>query len=276
MPSDSGATWRYRIYDVDYITHIIDFILFLNGEDTIANGNIYHKIISRSASYIVPNGTNPPVVPVNATYPDIYYGAMRESGKEVYLLNGPGETLMFNFNAVIGSSVPSYSGTDEVVGIDSVFLLGIYHKRYLTTDTGYYIIEGVGSSRGLIPQINDGGGDMAFYCFTDSSVVTFSPDTTVPCTYIYPIGYVSSIAQTTLDNEIKIYPVPVFDIVNITSTNFNGNCPARIVNYLGQVIWSGLFNGDLNIAVSSWQKGLYYFQFTSNQYGFVIKKFIVQ
>ena len=47
MPADS-AVWRYRINDLDYVTQILDNIIFLTGEDTIAFGHTYHKLMSRT------------------------------------------------------------------------------------------------------------------------------------------------------------------------------------------------------------------------------------
>ena len=274
MPADSGATWRYRIYDIDYITHIVDVIMFLNGEDTMAYGNVYHKIISRSASYVVPSGFDPPVVPIGASNPDTYYGAIRESGKKVYQLNNSGEALIFDFNALVGDPVPAYSGTDQVTDIDSVLVSGTYHKRYLTTDPGYYIIEGIGSNRGLIPDINDGSGDVVFYCFTNAGV-SWSPDTTIPCTYIYPIGYTSGIAMNKVP-EIEVYPVPANDIVHITGLGQNTKSPATVFNSLGQTVWSGSPDSQVDIPVSGWPKGIYTLRINLDTADILIKKIVVE
>src|ERR1019366_5279989 len=138
MPADSGATWRYRIYDIDVLVQVIDQLIFLNGKDTIAHGNSYHQLISRSCRQTGSGSFNPPIVTAIATIPDIYYGAMREVGRKVYLLTISGERLMFDFNVAIGDSIPAYSGKIKVTAIDSLLLNGVYHKRYLTTDPGYY------------------------------------------------------------------------------------------------------------------------------------------
>ncbi|MFI5196900.1 MAG: hypothetical protein ACHQD8_07400, partial [Chitinophagales bacterium] len=191
IPTDS-AVWRYRMFNYDYQDQVMDCILFLNGTDTIAHGITYHTIMSRAYNRVVPHGYVPPVVSVDAGNSDVYYGAIRENGKQVFLLQVSGEQLIFDYNAAVGDSIPVYSGKKKITSIDSVFLGGVYHKRFLTTDTAYYAIEGVGSSEGLIPGLNDGTGIVEFMCFTHSPV-TYSPDTTVPCTYVYPVGYVSAI-----------------------------------------------------------------------------------
>jgi Secretion system C-terminal sorting domain len=278
MPVDSGAAWRYRIYDVDYITHIFDVLIFLNGTDTIVGSNTYHKLLSRTANLVVPNDSFPPVVDVEATYPDTYYGAIRENSKKVYSLNdiGGGETLIFNFNASIGDSIPAYNGLDRVTGIDSILLSGVYHKRYLTNDATYSVIEGVGSNRGLFPDLNDGGSDIAFYCFTDSSI-TYSPDTSIPCTYIYPLGYTSAVKNANVINqEIEIYPIPASDILHIFSVNNLCNAQVVIINMLGQIVWQGMFQNKLDIPVSTWPSGIYYFRLNYNNIGCITNEFSIK
>ena len=278
MPADSGAAWRYRIYDVDYITHVFDILIFLNGADTTANGNTYHKLLSRNANSVVPNDSAPPVVSLDATFPDTYYGAIRESGKKEYSLNatGGGETLMFDFNVSVGDSIPAYSGMVRVTGIDSIMLSGVYHKRYLTNDTTYYVIEGVGSSRGLFPDLNDGGSDIAFYCFTDS-LITYSPDPTIPCTYIYPVGYTSAAGNINNTNAgIELYPVPTNDMLHILLPGNIYGTQAIVTNILGQVVWQGVFDGKLDISVRSWPRGVYDLHLDSGSIGHITKQFAVQ
>src|ERR1700761_5634499 len=75
MPTDSAA-WRYRIYDIDYVTQVFDIMIYQNGTDTTVNGQTYHTLFSRLRQQVGPYGFNPPVVAEQATYPDIYYGAI--------------------------------------------------------------------------------------------------------------------------------------------------------------------------------------------------------
>ncbi len=138
MPADS-AVWRYRNYDIDYLTQVLDNILFVNGTDTIANGHTYHKIMSRTMKVTVPNDSIPPIVPVTANYADIVYGGMRESGKQVFLLDLHGEELIYDYNVIVGDSIPAYNGKKKVIAIDSVLISGVYRKRYLTS-LSFYIM----------------------------------------------------------------------------------------------------------------------------------------
>ena len=256
MPADS-AVWRYRIYNVDFITQVLDNILFLNGTDTIANGNAYHKIISRSFNYTVPNGTIPPIINAFANLSDQYYGAIRESSKQVFLLDGTGEDLLFDFNAGVGDSIPAYGGKDKVTGIDSIVLNGVYHKMYLTNDSTYFVIEGVGSNRGLIPQINDGENDVQFFCFTYGAV-TYSPDTTIPCTTIYQIGHESVPGINSRSSEPEVFPNPANNILHVKLPAGYDNAQLSLYDLLGRTITLPPSSGtDRSLSTKDISPGLY-------------------
>lgn len=275
MPGDS-ATWRYRIYDIDYITQVFDIMVFQNGEDTTINGKTYHKLFSRLNKQVGPYGFNPPIVPVTAIQPDLYYGAIRENGKRVYTLTSTNEQLIYDFNAVVGDSIPSSQDKVWVTKIDSVLLNGTYHRRYLTNDSSYYVIEGIGSSQGLVPYLFDNGGAMFFYCFMHDAV-TFSPDTTTPCTYVYPWNYDLNIPGATQGNQpcvLKVFPVPAGDILHVLSDA--GNMQVTISDQLGRMIWSGTMHQDLNIPVSTFPNGVYYMQCADGISGISTRKIVIQ
>jgi hypothetical protein len=276
MPADSAAAWRYRINDADGpVVNILDQILFLNGQDTIANGNTYHKIMSRSRLQTGGPGFDPPVINTDANASDIFYGAMREAGMQVFLLDGSGEDLMYDFTVGVGDSIPAYVGKDRVTAIDSVLINGVYHKRFLTTDTTWFVIEGIGSNRGLITDLNGGDGSVIFYCFTDTPV-TWSPDTTLPCTYVYPLGYSLAVSNANHPQpDINIYPVPASDVLHISVTGqslFN----TVILNDVGQVIWSGIVNDGSAIPVGSWPKGVYFFHAAGVNAIPVVKNIVIE
>jgi hypothetical protein len=275
MPTDS-AVWRYRIHDIDYLTQVLDNILFLNGQDTIANGITYHKIMARTCKQVGGPGYDPPYVPIDATIPDFYYGAIREQGKQVFLLAGAGEQLIYDFTVSVGDSIPAYTGKNMVTTIDSVLLNGVYHKRYLTTDPTYFVIEGVGTNRGLLPGINDGDLEVnRFICMTYHAL-TYEPDTTFTCTYIYPAGYVSKVSNIEKQvAEVNIFPVPAGELVNVEIKN-NVLCHIMVINLLGATMWQGESSDYVHISVSNWPKGVYYLYLSSQVSGSAYRKFAVE
>ena len=261
MPTDSGARWRYRLYDIDFTTQVLDNIIFLNGKDTVAGGYTYHQLMSRTHVQTVPIDSVPPELAYGASYADLFYGSIRESGKKVYFFSGAVEQLIFDFSVAVGDSIPAYGGKRQVIAIDSVLLNGVYHKRYRTTDTSYYTIEGVGSNRGLIPGLNDGTGNQVFYCYTNDTLF-YSPDTAQGCTYIYPLGYgLATIDEPGSPADIKIFPVPVHDVLHV-SVPVAELRDVTVYNEVGQVVWYCKVSGQASIHISTWPKGHYYMQLT--------------
>jgi type IX secretion system substrate protein len=275
MPSDSGATWRYRLYEFDFETIVNDNILFLNGHDTTVHGNTYHQVWSRSRIQSGAPGFDPPVVPAIATTPDIYYGAIRETGKMVYHLTIAGETLIYDFNAAVGDSIPAYSGKNKVTATDIVLINGVTHKRYLTNDTSYFVIEGVGSNRGLLPGLNDGSNSVRFYCFYETPVV-YSPNPAFPCTDIYPVGYDAAVPNTSFTSPLlEVYPVPAKQMVHIAAAGL-GKIQAIVFNDIGQAVGSYEFENKYDLPVNTWPKGLYFVRLSGGVVGVITKKFIVE
>lgn len=260
MPADSGATWRYRFNDIDMMVQVTDEIIYLDGTDTISGGRSYHKAMGRSCRQTGPLGFYPPIVSVECNLSQSYAGAMRESGKKVYWLWPAGEEdLIYDFNAAVGDSIPSYNSKVMVTAIDSVLLDGVFHKRYKTTDTGYYVIEGVGSSRGLIPGLDDGSANTQFFCFTDSALV-YEPDTTVPCTTVYPFGFHEGVLQPGNEELVSITPNPASHAVQLAAPGKN-RWHVAAYNYTGQRIWQGDLQGNAEVSVAEWPRGVYVVRF---------------
>ncbi|NQX92642.1 MAG: hypothetical protein HRT74_11055 [Flavobacteriales bacterium] len=86
-----------------------------------------------------------------------YYGAIRESGKKVYLRQdgAPEDMLVYDFNLSIGDTLPSPDGFENgvysdriITDIDSIMAFGSYRKRFVVNNVKY-VVEGIGSSTGL-------------------------------------------------------------------------------------------------------------------------------
>lgn len=258
MPS-SDATWRYRLIVIDDNKDITDLMLFVNGTDTVSGGQTYHKVFSRSyLQHVDMSASLPPVTDATASISDIYYGAYRESDKKVYLLTASGEQKIYDFNAVVGSSIPGYSGLITVTATDSILLDDGYHKRYKTTDTGYSVIEGVGTSRGLIPQFISGTGLNKFMCFRHAPVTYIAPMSAgVPCTYIAQLVEESVSTAADASKGITVYPVPAKGSLHITST-LADKVQAQIFDCTGRQLWSGTVADKMDIDVTHWPAGIYY------------------
>ncbi len=208
MP-DTNAVWR-----VDWHTSSIcpPMSLFATyqytiGGDTIIGIHSYKKIYSSGISGICNLGPS---------YFYGYAGAMRQDipNKKVYFIcPGGNDSILYNFNLNIGDTVkqtvlciPESGGVSTVIAsIDSVMVGSSYHKKFNCTD-GTQIIEGVGSTGGLIEEH-----------FTFESVfdlICFSHDTDN-----YPF---TSTSCPLVDNSIGVFEInPLIDELKIVPNPIN-------------------------------------------------------
>lgn len=96
-------------------------------------------------------------------------------------------------------------------------------------------------------------------------------------TYNSSIAVSTGVAQTgTLAKETKVFPVPATDMVHI-ATGTMSNIQAIVVNTLGQIVWQGNINGQADIQVASWAKGIYHVRLLSSENNEqTVKSFVVE
>jgi len=158
---DSNATWN-----VDYtccwggaclwwVQHEEQFS-YTYGADTSINGFTYHQVLR---PFIVRLDTC-----VQTITPTGYRGGIRQdtSLRKVFFIpaGSSNEVLLYDFNLQINDTVKGFlvsSGYGPVISeIDSMLINGNYRKRWKWQwdigDTGY-LIEGIGSSLGLLEDI---------------------------------------------------------------------------------------------------------------------------
>ncbi len=80
---------------------------------------------------------------------------------------------------------------------------------------------------------------------------------------------------TTLADETKVYPVPASDVLHISTGNFQAL--AVIYNTVGQAVWQGTINGQSEVSVATWAKGVYHIQLMNRENGErTVKSFVVE
>ena len=155
--TDSSDTWM----DVNSCQDFSCFYSYTNrytiDGDTTIGGFQYSKVYIK---YKYEEGTvagqwcNESV-----SYNENYYGALRESGKQVFLIPYYSidsiEYIAYDFNLSVGDTVHSPDGNISanpvgriIDSIDSVLVFGNYRKRYVINNYKY-LIEGIGASTGL-------------------------------------------------------------------------------------------------------------------------------
>ena len=158
---DSNAIWvEYLNGGVPPDLSTDDHGIFIFN-DTIIGNYSYHKLYESGAWSF---GT-----PQLHYYSNIYMGAFRQDTlqKKVFFMadTASHERLLYDFNLNVGDTLPATynngNNSNKIIGIDSVLVGSNYHKRYyLATfygnsilDPDYAIIEGVGSTLGLLYYI---------------------------------------------------------------------------------------------------------------------------
>jgi hypothetical protein len=150
----------------------------------------------------------------------------------------------------------------------------MYHKRYLTSDTGYYVIEGVGSSRGLFPDYIAPVGLDRFFCF-HYCAATFTPNSVIPCTYVSrfdPFG--EGIAALSSNINVNIYPNPTNNFLNIAAEN-DVELTFVVYGIIGEVVGKGHFRKYMQIDCSNCSSGLNYVELTGDSVNKVTIPFFV-
>jgi hypothetical protein len=111
---------------------------------------------------------------------------IREANKKIYVNQDPTseaseEYLVYDFNLTVGDTVPSPGGPNYpesnivIQSIDSVLISGLFRKRY-RLDPVHYIVEGVGSSTGLLNPIDfdwSGSCQISLECYQEDDVADF-------------------------------------------------------------------------------------------------------
>jgi len=111
-----------------------------------------------------------------------------------------------------------------------------------------------------------GAGNVFFNVNSANFTVTNNP--------LLPISYNSASSIKSAANEIKVFPVPAEAVVHIV---LNGTAKTSIFNTLGQMVWDGVVNGNMDVNVVSWAKGMYYARFTDMASGTnTVKQVIVK
>ncbi len=274
MP-DSNAVWRVDWYTGSACPPMSLFASYqytIEGDTTI--GIYTYKKIYASGINNICNGP---------LYLNLYEGAMRQDilNKKVYF-KCPGnynDTILYDFNLNIGDTIkhllqcyPSSGLPAIVASIDSVLVGATFHKCFNCTD-GTRIIEGVGSTAGLIEEHLPFENEFDLICFSHDTDIY--PSTTSSCPLVQNTIGIREINH--LNDELRIVPNPINTEGIIEFTNGNDIIKdIEIYSTIGvKVIW------DTNVNKSKYtlyrdklKSGLYILKVTTKKNNLFVLKFI--
>jgi hypothetical protein len=268
---DSNAYWCGTLQSFDGMCdHTNNYTIYF-GNDTLINGNMYHKLRQSGFTYSSLCGGG-------GYYYSPFAGAIRQDTLQqkviIYFNSVSGDTILYDFNLHVGDTL---DGSKVIWGsanyfiissIDSILINGQYRKRYNYKDTigcnlDSSIIEGIGGTSGLILAPSN-----CFEWFTsltsfEQNGIGMYPDVSANCVII------SAIKNILADNYLNIYPNPLFDKLNVT---LNNNEPSEIILYdiASRKLLQRKFINSVSLNTEQLAKGIYLYE-VRNKNG-VIKK----
>lgn len=222
--------------------------------DTMINNIEYHKLQVEGMAYFYEDNqfeiTDSMVI-------DYYGGAIRENDqKQVFLVHPTDleESILFDFNLMVGDTVDLLGTGDPqdiavVTSIDSIEVCGALRNRYnlyfveWLMDT--YLIEGVGSKAGILPEYEIFESGSTLTCFSNTNCLCWE--------------FVSNTEELAEENDFfEIYPNPSHSVFTITSTAQFTDAELFIANAVGQNVFEGILKETSTIDSSDWGSGVYF------------------
>lgn len=239
---DSNAHWHGVIFSgavPPYPGIIGNFDYILNGNDTIINSITYKKIIGFTGGW----------------YKQLIGIRQDIANKKVIGIDGNTlqEFLLYDFAVNIGDTIHFRPLVDcdtisIVNSIDSVLVGSTFRKR-INLDMNVSLIEGIGSTSGLVESNCFEGGNLLCY-FTESNIVySDSPWLCKP----------NAIEEIDLKNNISIYPNPTKNYIKISfkrNLSFKHICLNDI--YGRKLYEYKMKNSELTIDINNYPIGLYF------------------
>lgn len=277
-----SAIWRVDYYCHNTLQYIINanyyFQYSITG-DTLINSNIYKKIY-RSFVFEANVYHNTPISPPPPP-PSGYVGALRDnpvSNKTFFIFaNTSDDSLLYDYNLGVGDTLrgfitlmfDTFHIKPLVSSIDSILINGQYRKRWnfdSINDIPLYIIEGIGTSNGLIEQIYTSPMDFTnryLVCVKDDSNVLFVSNyySSVGCNLIY-----EGLDEINSDYSFNCYPNPFSSQMTLQTNNVFKKATLTVYNSFGQQVKQikNVSGQSFTLQRDNLSSGLYFLQLTQD------------
>jgi hypothetical protein len=281
-------TWQHNPFQFWYYAYH-HFQYYLKN-DTIINTNIY-KSIYRSFDYVTDASAMPPMPPPGP-YTQGYMGGLRDdpAANKVWFRfpNATNDSLLFDYNINVGDSLKGflsqYPGAINnlvVLSTDSVLINGLYRKRWNfnhdINNNIQYIIEGIGSSSGLLEPFYTYAVDFTdryIVCVNDDSNTIFvsTYNSTFGCNQIY-----EGLTKITFDNSFTCYPNPFSTQTTLKTNIFLKDATLTLYNSYGQTVKQikNISGQSITLYRDNIQSGLYFIRLTQGNKTFATEKLII-
>lgn len=290
----SNAIWREYSYAYGYQTSDLSCSEYQNeiAGDTVVGIYTYHKIWY-SGKYYAFSFCHYPSYMYTPTFFSYYNGAYREDtlNRKVFYLapDSISESLLYDFNLSLGDTLPitfnnnHYGNPNIVTSIDSVLIVGKYHKRFEISAYNWgghigsyvYLIEGIGSTFGLLGKLRpeeEIPHGSTLLCFKQNGLTVF-PDSTYQC------DIVSSIKDNEIKPEpfIKIFPNPFNLTAEISFVKNYKTIDLTLFDLQGKIIKSKTYKdlNKINLDRLEIENGIYFLRMTLDNRIIETKKILI-
>jgi len=247
---------------------IRDYQYFLNGDTLIGTGTYTYKKIFKTGAQLS-HISGPPTCPPWCTdynwvyYVNEYAGGMRQDTalRKVYYVypSFSSEELLYDFDLSAGDTLP-FSWTNQwfnnyVSSVDSILIGSTYRKRFNILPAGASLIEGIGSTFGLLYPLVPNFEDINTLVCVIIDSLTVYPDTTSLCPL--PTGITELMEEQIF---FIISPNPATNELIVESSKYKVQS-VEIYDVFGKKVYNSAFlilNSAFTIDVSKWNAGVYF------------------
>lgn len=257
-----------------YLAKVFNYMI---DGDTVIGPYQYKKVYTKGTQYyqcycpVPPPSSSPcfsPGPPVTCCVGLSFF--IRSNGKKMYLRNlgsGSPDTLLYDFNLVVGDTLPpTYnnfsSNVIKVTAIDSINTFNGWMKRFqLSGNTvSPYLVEGMGHYQGLkeliSPNVMSCGWSLL--CYSQNNTAYY-PSSGPSC--LLSVG----IKETEQTEKPIIYPNPSTGIYQLQTTRLPKNLKIEIYNSLGQLVYFSFPQKEnIEIDLRKEKDGIYFLKYISN------------
>jgi len=254
------------------------------GLDTTINAVVYHRLYNQQAcSWQAIMSPGPPCLSSgNYIIAENLVACFRQdtSLRQVFIYDfwSSSDMLLYDFSLSAGDTLlqaynnPNYPDV-QVTRIDSILLADGYHKQFilnlpLLSGDSISIIEGVGSSIGLLEELHTQFENNDVLLCLANAVQTIYPDTGTSC------NIVSGIPAVEVRPLVELFPNPFQDYLYVSFAYSMKNVSIRIYQADGRLILNKKMDpDDSRIYLPGLSGGIYFVVFDADQ-GSTIQKLI--
>jgi len=288
-PFQDSAFWRVDILVLSpmggscFATY---YFHYYSSGDTLIN-SLVHKKIYKSFVLLTSTGPSSPCDPIPSNRDSGYVGALRDdsvTNKTFFAFPSyNNDTLLYDYNLSAGDTLKGFTGLNCITvisSVDSVLISGDYRKRWNCIVCGgnpnEYIIEGIGSSYGLIERFASSPITQSYgrlICVKDAASTLFDSgyNSAMGCQLIF-----NGESEMSLGNYISVAPNPFHSFATLLVSKPFENSFLSIYDALGSLVFQ-----QKNISKSSiisregLANGIYFYQIINNKGNIMTGKFMV-